>query len=111
MGSIREYSRPKDVRYYHPRFESVIVWVRYLALDDEERRMDMKPPDEIWTMRMDKSALKHAVEELNEQMGFVPVPGMAAELSQKVFLEARVISEDNTASFEIKRMRVEHGGT
>ena len=106
-----KYQRPKDARYGHPRFESSVAWVRYLALEDEERRMDLKLPDDIRMMRMDKRALKRAVDELNEQMGFVPTPGMTPELSQRVLLDAGVKPEENIASCEIKRMRSERGGT
>ena len=104
MGQQYEYRRPKDARYGHPRFENSVVWVRYLALDEEERRMDLKPPDDIRMMRMDKRALKRAVDELNEQMGFVPIPGMTPEQSQRAFLDAGIRPEENAASCEIKRM-------
>src|SRR4051812_17990884 len=74
------------------------------------RRMDLKLPDDIRMMRMDKRALKRAVDELNEQMGFVPTPGMTPELSQRAFLDEGIHPEDNAASCEIKRMRSESAG-
>ena len=71
--------------------------------------MDLKLPDDIQRMRMDKRALKRAVDELNEQMGFVLTPGMTAELAQRISLDAGVKPEENIASCEIKRMRSELG--
>jgi hypothetical protein len=111
MGHKDKYRPPKDARYGHPRFESGVAWTRYLALDEEERRMDLKLPDDIRMMRMDKQALKRAVDELNAQMGFVPTPGMTPEQSQRAFLDAGIRPEENAASCEIKHMRSERTGT
>jgi hypothetical protein len=80
-------------------------------LEEEERRMDLKLPDDSQLMRMDKLALKRAVEELNEQMEFVPIPGMTPDLARQTLLDEGVDPEQNIASCEIKRMRSERGGT
>src|SRR5205807_30282 len=100
----------KTAGYGHPRFDNSVTWVRYLGLEEVERRMDLKLPDDIQMMRMDKRALKRAVDELNAEMGFVPTPGMTPEQSQQAFLDAGITPEDNIGSCEIKRMRSERGG-
>ena len=71
--------------------------------------MDLERPHDIGMIRMDKQALKRAIDDLNRQMGFDPVPGITPEQSQRTFLEARIRPEDNVASCEIKRMRCERG--
>lgn len=73
--------------------------------------MDLKLRDSLRMMRLDKRALKQAVDALNGEIGFVPVAGMTPQRSQEVVLESGVRPEENVASCEIKRMRSERGGT
>ena len=107
MGD-KDNNRPmRGELYGHPRFDNSVTWVRYLAQEEEERRLDLKLPDDVQLMRMDKRALRRAVDELNEQMGFVPVPGMTPEKAQQMMLDEGIDPEQNIASCEIKRMRTE----
>jgi hypothetical protein len=97
----------KDWSRVHPNYSNSVVWVRYGALDEEDRRMALKLPDDLRIMRMDKRLLKQAVAELNAQMGFEKDPEATPEKAQQMLLDAGVRPEDNIASCEILRMRYE----
>jgi len=111
MSDKDNYIPLRGELYGHLRFDSSATWTKYVAREEEERRMDLKLPDNIELMRMDKHALKRAVDELNQKMGFVPAPAMTPEIAQQMMLEEGIVPEQNIASCEIKRMRSERGGT
>jgi hypothetical protein len=59
---------------------------------------------------MDKTALREAVDRLNEELGIVRDPSATYETARRLIAECGVRPEDNEFSREIIRMRDEKLG-
>lgn len=104
QGTPEQVARVKasHTGHYLQKYGKEIIRYRQAS-----ENMNTKIPHDAATMLLDKRAVRQAIAELNQRMGFVPDPNATAEEAQEMMLAEGIRPEDNIASCEIIQMRYE----